>query len=339
MRQAAESDVMKRIAYGECERSAIAAAILVCVSLTAGESLAAENGQSFFIGGEHGALAGVTPPPGFYFSNAFYLYSGVESGNHTFQLGTKLVVGVEGDAELYLPTLVWVTPATLFGGNLGLTLAEPVGRAGASVGATLTGPNGIFNRGAATSDSIATLGDPILGAFIGWKSGNFYWQVVETVNVPIGDYQSDSLVNVALHRWVGDSSVTATWLDPAIGLDVSGAVGITFNGENPATDYRTGAEFHIEGTISKYLSKDFSIGPSGYFYDQITGDSGAGATLGAFEGRVAALGGAMAYNFALGRVPISTSVKVYREFDVQNRLQGTAGLFTVTIPLAALDQH
>jgi hypothetical protein len=79
-------------------------------------------------------------PNRFYFSNAFYFYGGAEGAGHTFQLGTKLVAGVKGDAELYLPTLVWVTPAALFGGNFGLTLSEPVGRTAASVSATLTGP-------------------------------------------------------------------------------------------------------------------------------------------------------------------------------------------------------
>jgi hypothetical protein len=129
--------------------------------------------------------------------------------------------------------------------------------------------------------------------------------------VPIGDYQSDALTNVALHRWVGDTSISATWLDPAVGIDVSGAAGVAFNGNNPSTDYRTGTEFHVEGTVSKYLSKDFSIGPSAYFYDQLTGDGGAGDKLGSFEGRVAALGGAIGYNFVVDKIPISTSVKVY----------------------------
>jgi hypothetical protein len=108
-----------------------------------------------------------------------------------------------------------------------------------------------LNRSGSANDSLTTFGDPVLGAFVGRSAGNFHWQIVETVNVPIGDYQSDALADIALHRWVGDTSVTATWLDPAIGVDVSGAAGITFNGNNPSTDYRTGTEFHAEATISK----------------------------------------------------------------------------------------
>jgi hypothetical protein len=122
-------------------------------------------------------------------------------------------------------------------------------------------------------------------------------------------------------------------LEAAIGVDVTGAVGITFNGENPATQYRTGTEFHLEGSVTKYLSKEFFIGPSGYFYDQITGDSGPGNKVGPFEGKVAALGAVAGYTFDVGKIPVSATVSVYREFDVVNRLEGTAAWLTLAVPL------
>jgi hypothetical protein len=65
----------------------------------------------------------------------------------------------------------------------------------------------------------------------------------------------------------------------------------------------------------------------------LTPDSGTGAVLGAFEGRVVALGGSIGYTFEVGKLPISTRIKVYREFDVVNRPQGTAGYFTVSLPI------
>ncbi|MGO7845172.1 transporter, partial [Rhizobium johnstonii] len=36
---------------------------------------------------------------------------------------------------------------------------------------------------------VFTVGDPVLGALLGWESGNFHWQTGLLVNVPIGDYQ------------------------------------------------------------------------------------------------------------------------------------------------------
>jgi len=64
----------------------------------------------------------------------------------------------------------------------------------------------------------------------------------------------------------------------------------------------------------------------------LTGDSGSGARLGDFEGEVAAIGGTAAFNFQLGKLPVSTRVKNYHEFDVTNRLEGNAGFFTVSMP-------
>jgi hypothetical protein len=83
----------------------------------------------------------------------------------------------------------------------------------------------------------------------------------------------------------------------------------------------------------KYLSKQFSFGPAGYYNRQISGDSGAGARLGPFEGHVAAIGGMATLGFELGKLPVTTRVKYFHEFDVKNRLEGDAVFFTLAMPL------
>jgi hypothetical protein len=55
--------------------------------------------------------------------------------------------------------------------------------------------------------------------------------------------------------------------------------------------------------------------------------------LGPFEGEVAAIGGTAGFNFQVGKLPVSTRLKYYHEFDVTNRLQGDAGFLTVSMPL------
>ena len=117
-------------------------------------------------------------------------------------------------------------------------------------------------------------------------------------------------------------------------MELSSAVGFTFNGENPDTDYRTGTEFHVEWALVEHFSKTFALGFSGYHYDQITGDSGSGATLGDFEGRVTAVGPVMLYGFNLGRIPVSTQWSYFHEFDVANRAEGDVGMLTVSVPLS-----
>jgi hypothetical protein len=68
-------------------------------------------------------------------------------------------------------------------------------------------------------------------------------------------------------------------------------------------------------------------------YQQVTGDSGEGARLGPYKGRVTAVGGTFGYTFAVGQIPVSTRVKVLREVEVENRFQGTIGWVQVSFPL------
>ena len=75
------------------------------------------------------------------------------------------------------------------------------------------------------------------------------------------------------------------------------------------------------------------MGLVGYFYDQLTGDSGSGDKIGPFKGRVVSLGGQVGYTFHVGEIPVSTNVRVYREFDVRNRFTGTATYLTISAPL------
>jgi hypothetical protein len=77
---------------------------------------------------------------------------------------------------------------------------------------------------------------------------------------------------------------------------------------------------------------------NGYYYDQVTGDSGSGAGLGSFKGRVVAIGPVMNLNFQVGKIPVSANLKYFREFDVENRLEGDAGYFTLTMPLSIAGQ-
>jgi hypothetical protein len=81
---------------------------------------AAEGGGGFYLLGSRGPLAGVTPPPGIYFQDDSYFYSGDTSA--ALDLGGTIVgLGVDADVYLNLPTGLWVTPWEILGGNLGFS--------------------------------------------------------------------------------------------------------------------------------------------------------------------------------------------------------------------------
>jgi hypothetical protein len=309
----------------------------------------AENAAGFYLLGSKGAMAGYVPPPGRYFSDLNYYYSGDAAGSAAVgralrRLGNLTIeaeVELEGSAYINAPIVTWIAPGKVAGGNVGFGIMVPYGWKEVNVDldvlATLTLPSGTTLQAGqrfALEDSSTRFGDPVLNALIGWHQGNWHWNISTLLNVPVGPWDTDSVSNLAFNHWALDTSAGVTWLDAARGHEVSVTAGFTFNWENPATDYRTGTEFHVEWALMQHLSKALSLGVGGYHYRQVSGDTGAGASVGSFEGRVSALGPVMTYGFALGRIPVRTELKWMHEFGAKNRLAGDAGLLTVSVPLS-----
>lgn len=323
----------------EMRKTFILAATLATAAATAwNHANAAEGATGFYLLGSKTSMAGFIPPPGTYLTDINYLYSGSASANVDLEFaGVTLSGGVDADAYYNIPIGMWVAPGKIANGNLALVVMAPIGWKDVKAGVEITGPGG-GTIATNVQDDNAAFGDPVLGASIGWHEGNWHYSIGTLLNIPIGFWEVGNLANIGFNRWALDVTGGVTYLDMTTGIEVSGAAGFTFNGENPDTDYKTGTEFHLEGAVVQNLSKQFGIGINGYFYDQVTGDSGSGARLGAFEGRVAAVGPIVNYNFEVGKIPVSTSLKWFHEFDVKNRLEGDAGYFTLTMPLS-IDQH
>ncbi|SDG44496.1 SphA family protein [Bosea robiniae] len=291
-----------------------------------------EGGAGLYVPGLKGPGAGIVPPPGFYFENDFYSYSGRISAARPIQIGGAVVANVKAEARVDFMTPTWVTPFEILGGNLAFAVTVPFGTPRISAGAVITGPRG-RTFGFSQRDATFNIGDPVVSSFIGWHAGNFHWQVGTSVSIPSGSYQEGELSNVSFNRWIGDFYAAGTWLDPKIGLDISAAVGFEVNGKNDATDYRSGNAIHADLAISQYLSKQFSVGVLASHYQQVSGDGGAGASLGSYKGRVTAVGAQVAYTFEVAGTPVSARLKVLREVDVENRPRGTLGLFTIALPI------
>jgi hypothetical protein len=243
----------------------------VCVAY-GGQPYAAENATNFYILGLKTQMAGYTPPPGVYFTDINYFYAGSASGNAAQgitlrrlidpgapprRLTIEADINLDADGEVAAPLLLWVAPQKVLGGNVGLGVILPFGRKAIDVDidalATLTLP--LLNRTLEVGrrfhfdESTTNIGDPALDAVIGWHHGNWHWNLQALLNVPIGPWSEDRVTNISLHRWAFDTTAAVTWLDPKIGWELFSAIGITFNGENPDTDYKTGTEFHVEGAL------------------------------------------------------------------------------------------
>jgi Putative MetA-pathway of phenol degradation len=73
----------------------------------------------------------------------------------------------------------------------------------------------------------------------------------------------------------------------------------------------------VEGALNQHFPFGLAAGVGGYFYQQITGDSGSGATLGPFRGRVAGVGPLLSYTVKVDKQEVTLSGRWFHEFDVK----------------------
>ncbi len=331
---------MKRRTAWNVSRTACVAVCLAGSFAFVGPSQAAEYGQGTYLLGLSIPMIGFTPPPGFYLSDTIYAYQGSASGNKKFPFGhVNLAAQIKEDFLVNVSTLTWVADTKILGGNLGFaaTVPFPIGTERTSAGAAFTGPLGNTFSGSLTQ-SVWGIGDMAVAGFLGWHEGNSHWNLAVTGTIPTGVYDPDRIAFLGLHRPSVDVRGAYTYLDPQTGLEISGAVGMTFNHINTATDYQSGDEVHFEWDVNEHFASGFSLGVGGYVYDQVTGDSGpATRILGPFEGRVVAVGPLVGYTFKImNLIPVNLNARWFHEFDVRNRVTGNSIFGTISLPLVGL---
>jgi hypothetical protein len=170
---------------------------------------------------------------------------------------------------------------------------------------------------------------------LGWHLGQFHIMAFGNFYAPVGSYNPERRLNTGLGRWAVEPNVAVTWLRPDTKYpqEASLSMGYTMNFQNPATRYTTGQEFHLEYYLGQHLPKGFAVGLAGYIYNQMTADTGSGASLGAFHGQTIALGPCLSFNNKIGDHAIGLNARYYNEVKVHNRFDGQAFFFTVSLGL------
>jgi hypothetical protein len=172
-------------------------------------------------------------------------------------------------------------------------------------------------------------------ATLKWNQGVNNYMVYLTGDIPVGTYDSTRLANFGIGHGAIDGGVGYTYFNPQTGHELSVVSGLTYNLKNTDTDYRNGVDWHVEWGLSQFLSKQLFVGAAGYFYRQISDDSGAPAILGGFRSRVAGIGPQVGYLFPAGNMQGFLSLKGYYEFGADHRPEGWNTWLTLAISPAA----
>jgi len=297
-------------------------ALLFGVMMLPGRSSADEGGVSFWLPGLFGSMAAAPVTPGPSFTTLYYHSSVSAGGGKNFVLGGHVVAGVSADADLlaFGPTYTFAEP--VLGGQAAISLLGVGGHPQATIDATLTGPMGRTISGS-RSDAITAFGDMLPQATLKWNKGVNNFLTYLTGDIPVGSYDVNRLANTGLGHGAIDGGGGYTFFDPRRGNEASITLGFTYNFKNDAANYQNGVDLHLDWGASHFFSNHVQLGLVGYFYNQISPDTGAGATLGSFESRVAGIGPQIGYAFPIGNGAQGyINVKGYKEFAAQNRPSG-----------------
>lgn len=290
-------------------------AVTAVLCIAAAPALGAEGAASHYLPGAGGDMLLALPPqPGLTLADTVWRQSG-DVGRAV--LGGEARVRLDLDLVLNLAAASYAFETPVLGGRYSVAALVPFGRADLS--ASLVGPGG--GRIERSGDRIDLSDIALVPLQLNWNAGAFSWEVSHAIIAPTGGYSAGRAINLGRNYWSFDTAAAATWFDPAKGREVSVAAGIMLNTENPATDYRTGAEVHMDVSATQFLSETFAVGLRGYVYQQVTDDSGAGAKLGGFRSESVGLGAGFLWTPAVAEGRLSILGKWMRDVHAKNRFE------------------
>ncbi len=275
--------------------------------------------SDYFAGGFGSFLVAVPPEPGFSVASQTLMYGGQAS---RAVINGRATFGINAFALYEFLAASYTFEQPVLGGRLQLGAAVPVPSYASLTTSLQTQRFGTFSGGA----SDFGVGDSLLNPFaLYWNFGDFNVKLTEYIVAPTGHYDTNNVINVGRNYWAFDTQLGITWFHKATGTEVSVLPGIMFNTINPATDYRTGTEFHLDFMVNQFVMPSLAIGAQGYWYKQIDGDSGSGAVLGPFMGESFGLGPAVLWVPEATKGKFVVVLKWLHDLSNTNRLNGDWG--------------
>ena len=284
-------------------------------------AFAEEGGAGHYTPGAMATLIDLPPTkPGWVIEPVYLHYQGNVEVSRPLPVAGLLAANLEATSD-----------AALLGGFH--TFKEPIAGAWYSLGlfvpyvwmdatATVTTPLGAVQR----HDTEAGIGDvTLLPVMLGWKHKDWLFDAVLPIYAPTGQYETGRLANPGRNYWTFDPTLGVAYNGAKSGLNAAVHTGFSINTENEATDYQSGVAWHVEASVQQLLPIGpgfLGIGAEGFCYEQITGDSGSGATLGDLEGRTLGVGPVLSYVLPMKDNTLVFEARWLPELETKNRLEG-----------------
>ena len=306
-------------------RSTLVAAI--GLALLCGTAAAEEGGSGHYLPGSMASFIDSVPLTETFIArlNVVY-YQGSVGARQRLPIAGLTALGASASSWAYGLTLLWRPPLDL-GEGWSYAMSATIPALSMHVNADVTASLGGTSRTLARAGHTNGLGDVVLMPLM----LNYNVHRDFNVNVrlgayaPTGNYEVGRLANTGKNFWTIEPVLGLMYFGQKNGIEVSVFSGFDFNTENLDTDYKSGKQVHVDGTLAQHFPLAGGLaggGASAYYYQQVTGDDGSGATLGAFKGMTTGLGPALSYAHKVGGHDTIVELKWLHELETQNRLQG-----------------
>ncbi|NEW97141.1 phenol degradation protein meta [Rhodopseudomonas sp. BR0G17] len=302
----------------------------------AGTAMADAGGLSFWLPGSFGSLAATPTVPGWASTTVYLHLQSSAGGGANFVLpggGRGAVsVGLTDHADALIQGVAYTSALPILGGQGTFAVLGAAGNVGVGVGATLTGPLGNTLSGTRT-DNRTSVADVFYQGSLKWNQGVHNEMVYVQGNIPSGTYDVNRLANLSLGFAAIDAGGGYTYFNPKAGNEFSVVAGLTYSAPNRDLQYQNGIDFHLDWAASKFLTRTFQIGVVGYYFQQLTDDTGPGATLGGFRGMTVGLGPQIGFIFPklFEGYQGYLNLKAYKDLATENRPSGFSTWATFSI--------
>jgi len=290
------------------------------LSLSSAPSVAEEGGAGHYLPGSMASfMDGVAAEPTFLVRYNLLNYSGSFETGKPIPIGGITAINVNANTWAHGLTVFWA-PKIDLGDKWTYGMSATVPYVIMEVTADVEPEIG-------RTDNASGLGDivfqPIMFNYHASSDLNFNARL--SFYAPTGDYEVGRLANPGRNYWSVEPMVAMMYFGQQNGREVSWFAGLSMNEKNPATEYKSGNQFHSDMTTAQHfpLAKGLAgVGLNGFYYQQITGDSGPGANFGDFKGQTYGLGPVISYVRPLKNVELLAELKWLHEFGTNNRLEG-----------------
>ena len=289
-------------------------------------SVYSEEGGSghYFPGSMSSFMDGVSATEAFITRLNVIDYSGSFGAGREVPIGGLTVLDVDVDLKAYGLSLFWRPSWGGLSEKWSFGMSTTIPYVDLTVAGSLQDDIGEIRR----VDTDSGLGDIVL------MPAMFNYHISPDLNAnfrlglyaPTGSYQAGELANTGKNFWTVEPMAALMYFGQKNGREASVFFGADFNQENTDTNYKSGTQAHIEATLAQHLplwSGLAGFGITGFWYHQLSGDSGDGANLGSFKARANGIGPVVSFNKKLSdQYSLIGEFKWLHEFANERRPEG-----------------